>query len=391
MSWTSGFGRCHENDTLRMSKILILTAAFGEGHNTAARNLQAAFVKEGKGEVSAEVHDLYETVYPRITSGLQKGYKFAIHKAPRVWRKIYDVLDTPHAVERTLFTIRGMGKVLQKMVRDSKAAAIVSTYPVYNYLLDRVYKGTEKPFKQYTMITDAITINSAWYRCNQHPFFVTDELTSSILHDAGVPKELIRVTGFPVSDKFDDTSQGERRPAITKDSPARVLYLIHSESVESMLAARKLLAMEDIELTLWVGKNAGLRKRIAGLIGESGRPASILGWTQKMPEMMLKHHLLIGKAGGATVQEAIAARCPMLVSQVVPGQEEGNLRLILESDIGGLAVTGNGIVQAVEDTFANGAAIWRRWHANIEKVRKAEAARGIARYVLGAIRGEQSS
>ena len=42
----------------------------------------------------------------------------------------------------------------------------------------------------------------------------------------------------------------------------------------------------------------------------------------------MTHHLVISKAGGATVQEAIAARCPMIVNQVIPGQEEGNARLI---------------------------------------------------------------
>jgi UDP-N-acetylglucosamine:LPS N-acetylglucosamine transferase len=35
---------------------------------------------------------------------------------------------------------------------------------------------------------------------------------------------------------------------------------------------------------------------------------------------MLESHLLISKAGGATVQETIAAKCPMIISQVVPGR-----------------------------------------------------------------------
>ncbi|PYI82923.1 MAG: hypothetical protein DME26_16115, partial [Verrucomicrobia bacterium] len=40
----------------------------------------------------------------------------------------------------------------------------------------------------------------------------------------------------------------------------------------------------------------------------------VLGWTNPMPQLMLSNHLVIGKAGGATVQEAIAARCPMIVN-----------------------------------------------------------------------------
>lgn len=367
-----------------MTKILILTAAFGEGHNTAARNIQAALNKEGKGEIDAVVHDLYETVYPRLTSGLQKGYKFAIHKAPSVWRKIYDVLDSPRAIERTLFTLRSMKKVLLKMIREQNPAAIVSTYPVYNYLLDRMFKDGPKPFQQFTMITDAITINSAWYRCANHQFFVTDQLTAGILGTV-VPPKWIEVTGFPVSEKFDQATAESARPVPSKDGLPRILFMIHTESVESLNAVEKLLGLENVELTVWVGRNVRLRKRVAGLIAESGRAASILGWTSRMPEILLKSHLVIGKAGGATVQEAIAARCPMLVSQVVPGQEEGNLRLILENEMGSLAVTANAIVDVVKSAFANDAAVWRTWTRNIEKVRKPEPARGLAKFVLNAI------
>ena len=48
-----------------------------------------------------------------------------------------------------------------------------------------------------------------------------------------------------------------------------------------------------------------------------------------MPELMMSNHLVISKAGSAIVQEAIAARCPMIINQVIPGQEEGNAELDL--------------------------------------------------------------
>mgnify|MGYP003693781095 CR=1 FL=1 len=53
--------------------------------------------------------------------------------------------------------------------------------------------------------------------------------------------------------------------------------------------------------------------------------------------MLQESHLLIGKAGGATVQETIAAACPMIINHVVAGQEEGNARLIVETNSGVIA------------------------------------------------------
>jgi predicted metal-dependent phosphoesterase TrpH len=108
----------------------------------------------------------------------------------------------------------------------------------------------------------------------------------------------------------------------------------------------------------------------------------ILGWTTKMPELLTSHHVIITKAGGATVQEAIAARTPVIISQVVPGQEEGNARLIVENDCGRLAPDPDSIVEALDDAFANGDAELNRWVDNISRISKPDASLQIARFIL---------
>jgi hypothetical protein len=63
------------------------------------------------------------------------------------------------------------------------------------------------------------------------------------------------------------------------------------------------------------------------------------------PELLMSHHVVVSKAGGATTQEAIAARCPMIVNQVVPGQEEGNCELLLRHGAGALATTPEAVIR----------------------------------------------
>jgi processive 1,2-diacylglycerol beta-glucosyltransferase len=101
-----------------------------------------------------------------------------------------------------------------------------------------------------------------------------------------------------------------------------------------------------------------------------------------MPTLLRTHHLLIGKAGGATVQETIAARTPMLLTGVVPGQEEGNARLLFDHDCGRLAETPEALAAAVAEAFASDAALWRRWMAHITQLARPDAALQIARFVL---------
>jgi processive 1,2-diacylglycerol beta-glucosyltransferase len=67
----------------------------------------------------------------------------------------------------------------------------------------------------------------------------------------------------------------------------------------------------------------------------------------------------VGTAGGATVHEAIAARCPMLIHHLVPGQEEGNLRLLELIGGGALASKPEDLQHRVTVMLAHDAAAWR--------------------------------
>ena len=81
-----------------MSRILILTAGYGEGHNSAARALQAAF-KECPG-VTAELVDLFAIHSPRFNNVSRRAYVRTINHAPRVWSSIYQWFDRSPYVPR---------------------------------------------------------------------------------------------------------------------------------------------------------------------------------------------------------------------------------------------------------------------------------------------------
>jgi processive 1,2-diacylglycerol beta-glucosyltransferase len=91
-----------------------------------------------------------------------------------------------------------------------------------------------------------------------------------------------------------------------------------------------------------------------------------LGWTRRVPQLLCSHHLVIGKAGGATVHEAIAAQCPMLVHHLVPGQEEGNLQLLMMLGGGMLTETAHDVQLAMHGLLAQSAERWREMKHNLD-------------------------
>jgi processive 1,2-diacylglycerol beta-glucosyltransferase len=143
-----------------------------------------------------------------------------------------------------------------------------------------------------------------------------------------------------------------------------------------------LLEIPNLDLTITTGRNAGLNAKLTHRLRDFSNRVQILGWTNEMPQLLMSHHLLIGKAGGATVQETIAAACPMIINQVIPGQEEGNARLI--EMLGGGAVAQNikAVPELVQKALADGARQWLLWRANLQKASRADSAARIADLIL---------
>jgi processive 1,2-diacylglycerol beta-glucosyltransferase len=98
--------------------------------------------------------------------------------------------------------------------------------------------------------------------------------------------------------------------------------------------------------------------------------------------MMCESHVLVGKAGGATVQETIAAGCPMIINHVVSGQEEGNARLIVETNSGAVGLSPVDVAAQLNNAFANGATKWAEWASNISRLSRPRAAFDIAEFLL---------
>ncbi|MEJ1973876.1 MAG: hypothetical protein WDM96_15860 [Lacunisphaera sp.] len=81
-----------------MPKILILTAGYGEGHNSAAHALKSAF--DEQPGVEAELVDLFALRAPRLNQLSRCGYLKLINTAPKIWSRLYQWLDQSPARRR---------------------------------------------------------------------------------------------------------------------------------------------------------------------------------------------------------------------------------------------------------------------------------------------------
>ena len=354
-------------------RILILTAGFGEGHNSAARGVRDGLARVAPNQADVELRDLFAEAYGPINDFVRRSYLALVNSAPRTWGIVYRWLDRKTDYDTEFRRLTRLKSHFAPLLAHFRPDIVVCSFPAYANVLQEIL-GPERHCKCVVVVTDSITINATWYRSPADYFLVANEQSACVLRSVGVAPEKIKIFGFPVSPKFADFINNRQL-----NSKPRVLYMTHAATRGAPELAG-LLAKLDVDLTVTIGHADKLRPAIES--ATNGHATKIVGWTDQLPRMLHESHLLIGKAGGATVQETIAAGCPMIINHVVAGQEEGNARLIVESNSGVIALSPNEVIAQIERAFANDAKQWREWAANISKLSRPRAALDIAEFLL---------
>lgn len=364
-----------------MKRILILTAAFGEGHNSAARGIREGLLRVGGSDVRVEVHDLFAETYGSANTWAREAYLGMINQWPQTWAHVYRRLDRQQKFAGNFRVFFHVKRYFRRLLAEFQPDVIISVYPAYPHIIDEMLgpRGGAQS-KRVVVITDSIAVNAIWYRCSADYFLLPNERSAAVLHAAGIAQEQTRTFGFPVSPEF--AEPGVYRAPPSAETGRRVLYLINARKTIASELVLRLAAISGIELTVAVGRDRRLRKSVESIRSLAFRPFTVVGWSEELPRLLRASHLLISKAGGATVQEAIAAGCPMIVNHVIPGQEEGNARYLLETNCGTVATSHDAVVSAIEMAFANDAAQWREWSANIAQLSRPAAALEIAKFLL---------
>ena len=361
----------------RLPRILILTAGYGEGHNSAARGLAAAL--EGKAEVI--VTDPCAEGAPELNEVLRRGYRTMTTYSPAIWDWVYKATERQDFTRETYHVVlRKPERALAEKVEQFQPDAIISTYPLYPYFTERLRERGKWSGKVFTVVTDSIEINHAWLQAPTDYWLVTDGTTREKLIREGLPEAKVIETGFPVSPVF-----GKLTPLTAESStePFKVLYFTTGRKPQISSVGNPVLECPGTQLTLILGSNVRrLYQSARELKARYPGRVRIVGWSRKIPAHLCKHHLAVGKAGGATVHECIASSTPMLIHHLVPGQEEGNLELLRAIGGGDLCDTPEKLKSKLQELLANDRQEWKRWKRNLAKASRPTSATITAQFVL---------
>lgn len=352
--------------------IWILTAGFGDGHNTAAMSIADALARLVPDE-KVEVTDLISEVQPRLSTVMKAAYQLAIIHWPAAWRMTYKLLGNPKMTGAgSAWQLPLLHAIQQKIERDAPRL-IVSTYPVYSSVLEALRTRMPVP-PLVTVITDSVSVHPIWVQSPSERYCVADDDTQRVVERLGVAKELIRVTGFPVNLAFAEPLPVEA----AERKQQRILYLPSTPGrhVAATLEVLRPLLLSGVKMTLPVGKHGSRLYHVIRRFTDTLPPGTleVVGWTRRIPEFLRTHDVVICKAGGAILHEVLAAQIPAVIDYVVPGQEEGNAEILTSRACGIRTSTPAETAAAVTSVLINDGAAGRRMRANMAPLSVPDAA-----------------
>jgi processive 1,2-diacylglycerol beta-glucosyltransferase len=162
------------------------------------------------------------------------------------------------------------------------------------------------------------------------------------LEALGLPAERISATGIPIDPIFSVPIDRAAVQASFEVNPSKPTLLLSAGALgvgpTEMVVKRLMELHHDTQTIVICGKSEELQDQIRGVVGARNPRFHILGYTDRMHELMQISDLFIGKPGGLTTSEALACGLPMCVVSPIPGQEERNSDHLLEK---GVAIKAN--------------------------------------------------
>jgi UDP-N-acetylglucosamine:LPS N-acetylglucosamine transferase len=329
----------------------------GAGHDGAARQLAARLRADGH---HAEVRDFLDSGPLRIGAALRSGYEFELKHLPSAYEATYRLwYRVPWLCPLVAWLVTALTRRrVLRWVRESRAAVVVSTYPLATLCLGRLRTTRRLAVPVVNFITDF----------GVHPLWVHRGIDLNLAVHDGPAEMAARRTGRPsvacgpvVSDAFAPDALPDRETTRAElgltVSERAILVVAGSWGVGGVEATWRAITQDGRFTPVVVcGRDERLRREVSALAKRAGGRSVVIGWTDAMPALMAGCDALVENAGGLTSLEAMRAGLPVVSFQPIAGHGRENTARMAEAGVSRLAGTPDELIAALSTLTSPGPA-----------------------------------
>lgn len=316
----------------KSKKLLIISCSTGSGHFRAAEALRLSCQKLYPNVQVLHI-DLADYLSGFARAFSVTAYNSFAARIPKVYKFIYFFTDRP-LTQKFLYFIKpflrlGAKKFLKK-VADYAPDYIISTHFAPQLLLP---KNPDIPLD--AVITD-YHVHRIWLAPNIRNFFVASEETRQELEALNI-KSL--ATGIPVYPDFiaaKDVNALKIKLGLNNNWPTVLIMPISRGKIAPKQAVDAIFSRnKNVNVVAIAGKNDEEIFNDFTEIKKAGQQNFIiLKQAGNIDEWMRVADVIVSKAGGLTITEAMHLRKPLIIVNPIPGQEDYNTAYLEKNHYG---------------------------------------------------------
>ena len=314
------------------TRVLVLSASIGAGHTMAADAVAAAFRSRHDVDEVMQL-DVLRTTNEVYRSLYDEGYFALVKTVPWLVGWGYDKSDQPFNMARALKAwdrINNLDTV--RTIKEFGPTHVVCTHFLPLRIVSLlVSQGTLRC--SVSAVTTDYDFQGLWLTGAFTRMFVAREETRDHLVAIGVPERRVTVSGIPVRAGLDepvDRAAVLHRYGLRDDVPTVLVSAgaAGGDYVRAIVGQVQRIGRPHQTLVV-CGRNAVLQASIQAQVHDD--PAvRVLGYTTDMPDLLGAADVFVGKPGGLSSSECMAAGLPMALVNPIPGQEVRNSDYLLE-------------------------------------------------------------
>jgi len=339
-------------------RILFIMSDTGGGHRAAAEAIRDALIaRHGEDALEAPFLDGFRVSrFPM--NYMPEFYPWIVNHSKASWGWGYKLSNSKR---RAAFFSATMywtnGDRFRKFFRGQSFDLVVSVHSVLTRPTLRALRSLETRPPYITVVTDLVTTHHFWYDRRSERCLVPTQAAYDRGLASGLKPEQMRITGLPVHPRFTQALQGKAaaRAALGwTDAAPIVLMVAGGDGMGPLYETAQ--AIDELglncQLAIIAGKNAALKTRLEAATWHT--PPHIYGFVRNMPTLMEAADILVTKAGPSTITEAAIAGLPMILSDAIPGQEDGNVTHVVDHQAGEYAPSPTLVAETVRRWLAEG-------------------------------------
>ncbi len=323
--------------------ILFAVIRAGGGHIATARAMSEAVQREDPS-VNVRISDyMHELGLHKQDARHKELWKWLLAR-PRVTMAGQRLLDASPGLSRRYheLTLDRFARLAAEDLNRTMPDLVVANHGWLAVGLTRARLRYGLRARVLVYANEPLDANALWAEPRAGLVLAPSAGAAASLLRLGMPQDRVRVSSYAVAQAFLRTAP----PRDDAARPLRVLLSLGGEGVSANVGQLvRAVASAGHSLTVLAGRNERLRQELL-----SGAPdeVEVLGFSDRVAELIASHDVVAGKAGPASVMEALAVGRPFLATGYATLNERTVVRFLDANGLGGLVRTPEELVAALD-------------------------------------------